>query len=61
MKKEETKFTVRIHPETARKLACLASYYGRSVNREIDWLIKQEIASFEREHGPIEREAQEEG
>lgn len=53
MKKEETKFTVRIHPETAKKLAYLASYYGRSVNRQIDWLIKQEIAAFEQEHGKI--------
>lgn len=54
MKKEEAKFTVRMNPETAHKLAYIASYYGRSVNRQIDWLVKQEITSFERQNGKIE-------
>ena len=54
MKKEVVKFSVRIHPETAKKLAYIAEYYGRSVNRQIDWLVKKAIAAFEREHGKIE-------
>lgn len=31
----------------------IASYYGRSDNRQIDWLTKQEIIAFERTHGKI--------
>lgn len=56
MKKEVTKFTVRLHPETARKLFYIAEYYGRSQNGQIAWLAKQCIAEFEREHGKIELE-----
>lgn len=56
MKKEEIKFTVRINPESARKLVYIADYYGRSQNKQIDWLIKQCVAEFERDHGKIELE-----
>ena len=56
MKKEETKFTVRLHPDVARKLVYIADYYGRSQNGQISWLVKQCIAEFEREHGPIAAE-----
>lgn len=56
MKKEEAKFTVRLNPDTAKKLVFVADYYGRSQNRQIDWLVKQCIAEFEKEHGKIELE-----
>lgn len=56
MKKEEAKFTVRINPDSAKKLVYIADYYGRSQNKQIDWLIKQCIAEFEKEHGKIELE-----
>lgn len=55
-KREETKFTVRIHKQAAAKLAYIASYYGRSQNRQINWLVKQCIAEFEKEHGKIQLE-----
>ena len=48
-----TKFTVRINPDTARKLVYIADYNGRSQNKQIDWLIKQCIIEFEKEHGKI--------
>lgn len=54
MKKEETKFTIRLHPDTARKLVYIADYYGRSQNKQIDWLVKQCIIDFEKENGKIE-------
>lgn len=54
--KDTTKFTVRIHPDSARKLVYIADYYGRSQNKQIDWLIKQCIIEFEKEHGKIELE-----
>lgn len=52
-KKEETKFTVRLHPSVAKKLVYIADYYGRSQNRQIDWLVKQCITEFEEKHGEI--------
>ncbi|MBR2132599.1 MAG: hypothetical protein IJ955_08755 [Oscillospiraceae bacterium] len=54
--KNTTKFTVRIHPDSARKLVYIADYYGRSQNKQIDWLIKQCIIEFEKEHGKIDLE-----
>ena len=56
MAKETVQFTVRLNPETARKLAYVAEYYGRSQNQEIAWLARQAIIEFEREHGEIESE-----
>lgn len=54
MKKETVKFTVRLHPDTAKKLVFISEYWGRSQNRQIDWLVKQCITEFEQEHGPID-------
>lgn len=54
MQKETVKFTVRLNPETAKRLVYIADYYGRSQNQQIAWLAKQCIAEFEREHGKIE-------
>lgn len=59
MKKDEARLTVRINSETARKLAYIADYNGRSVNRQIDWMVKREIAAFERVNGKIELENEE--
>ncbi|MCM1295518.1 MAG: hypothetical protein NC311_08230 [Muribaculaceae bacterium] len=56
MRKETVKFTVRLNPETAKRLVYIADYYGRSQNQQIAWLVKQCIAEFEREQGPIELE-----
>ncbi|MCQ2441643.1 MAG: Arc family DNA-binding protein [Oscillospiraceae bacterium] len=54
MKADDVKLTVRINKEIARKLAYIAEYYGRSMNGQIYWLAKQEIARFEKEIGKIE-------
>lgn len=54
--KNETKFTVRINPGSAKKLSYISDYYGRSQNKQIDWLIKQCIIEFEKEHGKIDLE-----
>lgn len=59
MKKDEAKLTLRTNSETARKLAYIADYNGRSVNRQIDWMVKREIAAFERVNGKIELENEE--
>lgn len=54
--KEEVKFTLRLHRDAAQKLAYIADYYGRSQNRQINWLVKQCITEFEKDHGKIELE-----
>lgn len=54
MKADDVKLTVRINKEIARKMAYIAEYYGRSMNGQIYWLAKQEIARFEKEIGKIE-------
>lgn len=59
MKKDEAELTLRTNSETARKLAYIADYNGRSVNRQIDWMVKREIAAFERVNGKIELENEE--
>lgn len=56
MAKDTVKFTVRLNPETAKKLVYVAEYYGRSQNQEIAWLARQAVAEIEREHGKIEFE-----
>ena len=56
MAKDTVKFTVRLNPETAKKLVYVAEYYGRSQNQEIAWLARRAVAEFEREHGKIEFE-----
>lgn len=56
MKKDTIKFTIRINPETAKKLVYIADYYGRSQNGQFVWLAKQCVAEFEKEYGKIEME-----
>lgn len=56
IKNDEVKFTVRLHPETAKKLVYVAKYYGRSQNKQIDWVVKKCIQDFEHKHGPIKFE-----
>lgn len=56
MIKDEARLSIRINRGVHQKLAYISDYYGRSINRQIDWLIKQEIARFEKENGPITAE-----
>ena len=45
---------IRINPDLMKKFRCVAAYHGRSVNKEIEQLIRRRVEAFEREHGPIE-------
>jgi len=45
---------LRIDGDTHRKLQYLAEYEGRSINKEVLFLIRKEIERFEKEHGKIE-------
>lgn len=47
-------FTLRLDLETHAKLKKIAEVNSRSVTNMIEYLAKQEIAKYEREHGRIE-------
>lgn len=53
MKDDKSRYTLRVAPELLEKLAYIAEYEGRTKNRELEQMIKQRIAAFEREHGAI--------
>ena len=51
---EEARFTLRIHPITMNKMKHLAKINGRSVNKEIEQILKWVIDDYERQYGKIE-------
>lgn len=51
---DKPRYTLRIAPELLDKLGYIAEYEGRTKNKELEQLVKQRIAQFEREHGKIE-------
>ena len=54
-KLDELAFTLRVYRESVQKLDYIAGANGRSRNSEINQAIKQYIARYERDNGPIER------
>jgi hypothetical protein len=56
MKNNLSNFTLRVPQILLDKLAFVASYEGRSKNKEIEQLIKKRIAEFEAAHGEITKE-----
>jgi predicted transcriptional regulator len=53
MKPDEKAFSLRIDKDLWRKFKHVAKAERRSANRELLWLIRQNIAEFEAEHGEI--------
>ena len=54
MEKKAKHLGLHVDPELHDKLKYLAAYEGRSINREVLYLIRREIEAFEKEHGKIE-------
>lgn len=46
-------FGLRIPRELLDKIKYVASYNGRSANKEIEQLIQHHVENFEKEHGEI--------
>ena len=46
--------SIRIEEEMLRKLSFVADYEGRSVNSHVLSLIRENIRTFEKTHGPAE-------
>jgi len=53
MDKDEKHFTLRVDEGLLRKFKCIASREGRSLNAMLLWVIREGIAEFEAQHGPI--------
>ena len=56
MPNEIAKFTVRTDSELLKKFRIVADYNARSANRELEVLMKNHVAEFEKKHGKIELE-----
>ncbi len=54
MKDNLPRYTLRVPQNLLDKLAFIAEYEGRTKNKEIEQLIKQRIAEFEKTHGTIQ-------
>ena len=46
-------YPLRVEKQLFEKFKVVAAENGRSVNKEIEMLIKQAVASYERENGEI--------
>ena len=53
MKDTLPRYTLRISQNLLNKLDYIATFEGRSKNKELEQLIKRRIAEFEKENGPI--------
>ena len=50
---------LKIDPETHKKFKYISEYYGRSMNGELIYLIKQKINEHEKQYGKIEEKEHE--
>ena len=53
MATDKRQFTMRMQPENFDKIRVVATVNKRSVAMQIELLIEQCIAAYEKEHGPI--------
>ena len=53
MKDNLPRYTLRISQNLLNKLDYIATFEGRSKNKELEQLVKRRIAEFEKEHGSI--------
>ena len=57
MRKNYPRFTLRISAAMLEKIAFIAEYHGRTKNKQIENILKKQIAEFERLYGRIETKA----
>lgn len=51
---DEARFTMRIHPIIMNKMKYIAKHNGRSLNKEIEQILKWIVDDYERKCGKIE-------
>jgi len=54
MPNDTAKFTLRTDLELLKKFRIVADYNARSANRELEVLMKNHVAEFEKVHGKID-------
>ena len=54
MEKDTKHFTLRIDEKLLFKLKCIANREGNSLNSMLQAVIREGVAEFEAEHGPIQ-------
>ena len=52
--KDKSHLSIRMNSELHDKFQYVASYEGRSMSKQILYLLNKCVHDFEREHGPIE-------
>lgn len=60
MKTDKTFLSIRMNKELHDKFKSVAAYEGRSMSKQILYLLNKCVRDFEREHGPIELPQEEE-
>lgn len=50
---DEARFTLRIHPIIMNKMKHIAKSNGRSVNKEIEQILKWVVDDYERKYGRV--------
>lgn len=50
---DEARFTLRIHPIIMNKMKYIARSNGRSVNKEIEQILKWVVDDYERKYGRV--------
>ena len=58
--KDGTFLSIRMNKELRDKFKSVAAYEGRSMSKQILYLIGKCVRDFEKEHGPIELREEEE-
>lgn len=53
MKKDYPRYTLRVSKELLFKLAYISDFYGRTKNREIEYVLKKHVTEFEKQYGII--------
>lgn len=51
--KQSSSYPLRIDNDLKEKMKYVADYNGRSLNKEIEQLMKKAVAAFEQTHGEI--------
>ena len=51
---EKYALLIRIDPVIMKKFGYVAEYYGRSKNKQIEFMMRSLIEKFEKNHGPID-------
>ncbi len=54
MTTEKRQFTMRMQPENFDKIRVISALNKRSIAMQIEFLSEQCIASYEKEHGPLQ-------